>query len=111
MITWFGTEGLHRKYLKLSDFTAPGPANTWILLDEHPDSINDGFFCVDMNQANALPDGPASYHNGACGFAFADGHSEVKRWQTTEMKKVLTTQPANSPDLRWLKERTTARMR
>jgi len=23
---------------------------------------------------------PASYHNGACGFTFADGHSEIKKW-------------------------------
>jgi prepilin-type N-terminal cleavage/methylation domain-containing protein/prepilin-type processing-associated H-X9-DG protein len=111
MITWFGTDGVHRKYLKLSDFTVPGPSSTWILLDENPESINDGFFCVDMNQATALPDAPASYHNGACGFAFADGHSEVKSWKTKEMKQGLTTQPANSPDLRWLKDRTTATYR
>jgi prepilin-type N-terminal cleavage/methylation domain-containing protein/prepilin-type processing-associated H-X9-DG protein len=111
MITWFGTEGVHRKFLKLSDFTVPGPANTWILVDEHPDSINDGFFCVDMNQQNALPDGPASYHNGACGFSFADGHSEVKSWKTPEMRKAMTTLPANNIDLIWLKDRTTATKR
>jgi prepilin-type N-terminal cleavage/methylation domain-containing protein/prepilin-type processing-associated H-X9-DG protein len=60
------------------------PSRTSVILDEHPDSINDGGFAVQM----ALPgynfativDFPASYHNGACGFAFADGHSEIHRW-------------------------------
>ena len=77
--TWFGGPEF-RKYVKLGDMVDPGPTKTWVLVDEHPDSINDGFFCVDMNgypnPASAkLPDFPASYHNGACGFAFADGHS------------------------------------
>ena len=109
MITWFGTDGVDRKYLKLSDFILPGPANTWILLDENPNSINDGFFCVDMTQQTSLPDAPASTHNGACGFAFADGHSEIRSWKTKEMRQGLATLPVNNIDLRWLKDRTTAK--
>jgi prepilin-type processing-associated H-X9-DG protein len=23
---------------------------------------------------------PAAYHNGACGFLFADGHAEIHKW-------------------------------
>lgn len=115
MITWFGQDGVHRKFLKLSDFTVPGPSSTWILLDENPESINDGFFCVQMLDGHTeLPDAPASYHNGACGFAFADGHSEIKSWKTKEFRaKDPTTQThaANSPDMRWLKDRTTAKYR
>ena len=116
--TWFGGPEF-RKYTKLSDVVDPGPARTWVLVDEHPDSMNDGFFCVDMkgypNPASAaMPDVPASFHNGACGFAFADGHSEIKKWKdkrTMPPVKKTTSPPAvshaNNPDVVWLWEHTT----
>ena len=50
-------------------------------LDAH---INDAAFAVQMVEDNAttgnIIDMPAAYHNGACGFSFADGHSEIKKW-------------------------------
>src|SRR5262245_13877341 len=64
-------------YKKATDFRRP--AGTWVFLDEHPDSINDGAMVIDT-AGTAWADVPASYHNGACGFAFADGHSEIKKW-------------------------------
>ncbi|MHB8523886.1 MAG: prepilin-type N-terminal cleavage/methylation domain-containing protein [Limisphaerales bacterium] len=115
---WFGKKGLWT-YKLMSDFIEPGPAMTWVLLDEHPDSINDGFFCIDMNpypklsQAD-LPDVPASYHNGACGFSFADGHSEIHRWLDPRTKppvkktSIPTVNQANNPDIQWLWDHTTA---
>ena len=36
--------------------------------------------------AGAWQDIDASYHNGACGFSFADGHSEIKRWLSRASK-------------------------
>src|SRR6185295_18893848 len=33
-------------YQKIGEMLNPGPANTWVLLDEREDSINDGFFVV-----------------------------------------------------------------
>ncbi len=57
-----------------------------VLLDEREDSINDGFFVVDMAgypgtmRILRIVDYPASYHNGAAGIAFADGHSEIHKW-------------------------------
>jgi prepilin-type processing-associated H-X9-DG protein len=57
----------------------PQPSSTWLTLDEHPDSINDSFFIASYN-ASAWGDLPASYHNGACGFSFADGHAEIHKW-------------------------------
>ena len=41
--------------------------------------FNDAFFVTDPN-VNTWQDIPASYHNGACGFSFADGHAEVHKW-------------------------------
>jgi prepilin-type N-terminal cleavage/methylation domain-containing protein/prepilin-type processing-associated H-X9-DG protein len=67
-------------YQKTTALQYPGPAQTWVFIDEHPDSINDaGFF--NPEHANLITDTPATYHNGASGVSFADGHSEVHRWR------------------------------
>jgi prepilin-type N-terminal cleavage/methylation domain-containing protein/prepilin-type processing-associated H-X9-DG protein len=70
----------------------PEPARIFVFLDEHPDSINDGYF---LNQADySNPNGdtwwidlPASYHNGAASFSFADGHAETHRWLFARTKR------------------------
>ncbi len=67
----------YKQYLKQAE--VPKPAKTWLVLDEHPDSINDGFF-INNPTVNNWQDIPASYHNGAGGFSFADGHSEIRKW-------------------------------
>jgi prepilin-type processing-associated H-X9-DG protein len=60
------------------------PAITWVTLDEQADSINDAFFTVPYKpDATYWGDTPASYHNGACGFSFADGHAEVHKWRSS----------------------------
>jgi prepilin-type processing-associated H-X9-DG protein len=59
-------------------------------LDEHPDSINDGYFLINPG-ASQWGDLPASYHNGAAGFSFADGHSEIHRWLYPSTKRAVTT--------------------
>lgn len=83
----------------------PKPARIFIFLDEHPDSINDGYFLNKWPETSAVgtnpgaPDGdpsyderewidlPASYHSGAASFSFADGHSETHRWQNPSTKQ------------------------
>ncbi len=75
-IHW-GTSGTYRQFLKTTE--VPRPVNTWLFLDEHPDSINDGFFDNDPTQS-AWADIPASLHGGGCGFSFADGHAEMRQW-------------------------------
>lgn len=71
-----------RTYQKLSQIVLPD--KTFVLVDEHPDSINDAAFAVQMYKPDAktaqIIDFPASYHNGACGFSFSDGHSEIRKW-------------------------------
>jgi prepilin-type N-terminal cleavage/methylation domain-containing protein/prepilin-type processing-associated H-X9-DG protein len=64
---------------KSSDFRYPSPVEAWVYLDEHPDSINDASFFNPMQ--NNWVDIPGTYHNGAAGFAFADGHSEIHKWR------------------------------
>jgi len=66
------------------------PTQTWIMIDEHPDSINDAACAVKIarpTDATAqIIDFPASYHNGAAGLSFADGHSEIHQWKGSKMK-------------------------
>lgn len=70
----------YRKYDNVSDMVAPAPSNLWVFVDEHPDSINDGWNIMNPRSDNTWVDFPANYHNGACGYAFADGHAEIKKW-------------------------------
>ncbi len=76
--SWYAG-GTYRQYLKQTDVVQP--AMTWVTIDEHPDSNNDGFFIVDI-AATQWGDIPGSSHCGACGFSFADGHAEVHKWKS-----------------------------
>lgn len=102
---------------KTSDMVNPSPSKTWVVLDEREDSINDGWYAVDMDQVfnpGLVVDYPAAYHNGAGGFFFADGHSEIHKWIEPELNRpvkhdtLLTLGAQNAPkDMRWMGERTT----
>jgi len=112
---------LFKVYSKLSTITIP--SKTWVLVDEHPDSINDSAFAVQM----ALPtvpstmgdvriiDYPASFHGNACGFSFADGHSVIHRWRGSAIQprikgiEIPLNQPAGDSknDIIWLSDITT----
>jgi prepilin-type N-terminal cleavage/methylation domain-containing protein len=66
-----------RTFDRVSDIVLP--TSTWVLVDEHPDSINDAACAVQMarpgDKTAQIIDFPASYHNGACGYSFADGQA------------------------------------
>jgi len=100
---------------KLAELTRPVPSLAWVFVDEHSDSINDGCFFVNphaVGSGASWKDLPASYHNGAAGFAFADGHSEIKRWLVSATKRPVNCGDftglacPNSPDYTWIADRT-----
>ena len=109
----------YRTYYKLGDMFLPGPSMIYVLLDEHPDSINAGGFANKMvsNPASArIIDFPASYHNGAAGISFADGHAEIRKWKDPRtiqpVRFTLMTLDVASPnnqDMIWLSDRTSAK--
>ncbi len=73
----------YRQFLKSSGI--PNPAGLFVTLDEHPDSINDGFLQTDPHtdgSFKAWNDLPATYHDGGSGFSFADGHSEIHKFKS-----------------------------
>ncbi len=89
------------------------PADYFVTIDEHPDSINDGYFLNNPGGASQWGDGPAWYHNGAGGISFADGHSAIHKWSsaTTRIPVRFSWNPptfdaAGQRDYRWLIERT-----
>jgi prepilin-type N-terminal cleavage/methylation domain-containing protein/prepilin-type processing-associated H-X9-DG protein len=108
------THAIYAHPEKASGLITPGPSQTWAYVDEHPDSINDaGNFAP--NSDNNIVDVPANYHNGACGYAFADGHSEIKKWTgptiprlkiTTSTYQVNIATTSRDPDLYWISYRT-----
>jgi prepilin-type N-terminal cleavage/methylation domain-containing protein len=116
-------------YTKLSDIVAaskPGPSKLWVFLDEREDIINWGNFMVYTGgygppvapqSYGFTEDMPGIYHNLACGFSFADGHSEIHKWRDGRTCPALGTLTQgssilNSPrnqDIGWLQEHTLAR--
>jgi prepilin-type N-terminal cleavage/methylation domain-containing protein len=90
------------QYLKTSSIPQP----SWIFnfLDEHPDSINAGYF--DTGTQNPPNDPapswagshtPASFHNQACGFSFTDGHSEIHKWLNSMTATVVEANSSYNP--------------
>ncbi|MGC9941672.1 MAG: prepilin-type N-terminal cleavage/methylation domain-containing protein [Verrucomicrobiota bacterium] len=113
--------GTYTLYKKESDLAHPGAASLWVFLDENPFSINDAYL-LEEPEGNASPpvasgyiDCPASYHAGACGVSFADGHAQIRKWTDRVILgwvqgASLTPTPATLPrtDLTWLIQQTTA---
>jgi len=56
------------------------PAQTFVFTDEHPDSLNDGFFMNRLEEAPRWGNLPGSWHGGAAVLSFADGHAESHKW-------------------------------
>jgi prepilin-type processing-associated H-X9-DG protein len=83
----------------------------WVLVDEDATGLNDAAFAFTM-AAPIWYDAPGTYHNGGCGFAFADGHSETHRWLDRSDKAsggIVITDPPDQQDWAWMQERTSAR--
>jgi len=103
----------YRMFKKQTDIVTLGTANCWVLIDENPVSINDGWFCCDPSPtANNWIDKPATYHDHAGGLSFADGHAQIKVWKDANLigyKGPPLTGVTPSPpgdDLHWLGART-----
>jgi prepilin-type N-terminal cleavage/methylation domain-containing protein/prepilin-type processing-associated H-X9-DG protein len=103
----------YRQFLKLSEFTRT--SDIFVFIEEHPDSINDGYFLNKFYYPEWM-DLPASYHNGGVNLSFADGHVESHRWTCNSTLKPARPREAHLPieledpndraDFYWLMKRT-----
>lgn len=103
----------YKTFGKTSHFSGVSPAQIWVFIDEDAHSLNDGGFGFGMNTPEWI-DFPGTYHNNGCGFAFADGHSEVKRWKDGTTKVIggnvnRRAIPPPQTDWRWMRDHTSAR--
>jgi prepilin-type N-terminal cleavage/methylation domain-containing protein len=115
-------------YKKSDDITSPSPSQLWVFIDEHPDSIDDGRFVVDSERQGAaaqLISFPANFHSGASSLSFTDGHSEFHKWRdertlyhnrycgclASYAHQGFYTAAPNSPDIAWLQQRTSSKIR
>lgn len=115
----------YRNAKKTSDLVRPGPSDTWVLIDEREDSINNGLFGLEttdwfdpwVGSLAVMVNWPAAYHNRAGALNFADGHSEIHRWRDDRtippiekgVQLSFSVPSPNNEDLRWLMQRATSR--
>ena len=79
----------YKQFFQLSE--VPEPSQIFAFVEEHPDSINDGYF-LNRFYTGEWIDLPASYHNGGANFTFVDGHVQFHRW------RFASTMPPARPD-------------
>jgi prepilin-type N-terminal cleavage/methylation domain-containing protein/prepilin-type processing-associated H-X9-DG protein len=88
-----GNLGLGFGTTKPSDLNKPGPSSVFVILDEHPDSINDAIFAFNPGfspGAETWRDLPAGIHNRGGSFSFADGHAEAHKWMDSRTIQPVT---------------------
>jgi prepilin-type processing-associated H-X9-DG protein len=99
----------YRVFRKQGDLASIGASTCWVMIDENPYSINDGWFCANPDPtATSWIDKPAVYHNNASGMSYADGHSEVHKWHDQNLinyrgpaETGVTAEPGVN-DISWL---------
>lgn len=100
------------------------PDAIFVVLDERSDSINDGYFGVDMSNTGTLNgsgpsnpywiiDYPASYHAGSGRVSFADGHVETHQWlEPNTLASLGRARPGSRSsstdrDIKWIQDHCT----
>jgi prepilin-type processing-associated H-X9-DG protein len=108
-----------RIYRRVSGMKSP--VNLFVTIVERSDSINEGYFAVDLSNTGdfaggASPDpywwvdSAGMYHNNGVVLSFADGHTEHHKW--LEETSLTTGNRHTSPDdrdLAWLQGHTAER--
>jgi prepilin-type N-terminal cleavage/methylation domain-containing protein/prepilin-type processing-associated H-X9-DG protein len=101
----------HKTWTKTTTINNPTPSGAMVFIDESEYVIDDGYFIVDAFSPNVWQNYPSSRHGGAGDMAFADGHSEVRRWRGSAVKNFKNTggfvsiNAASAPDktdLNWV---------
>ncbi len=92
----------------------PPPSNVYVFVDEHPDSINDGWLTDGWPGGGGWGDLAGSYHAGSCALGFADGHAELHKWRDPGTVQPVTKNNSRNwntyapNDTLWMMQHTTA---
>jgi prepilin-type N-terminal cleavage/methylation domain-containing protein len=115
-VPWAG--GNWYLYTKQANMVNPGPSKTFIVVEENPYSIDDGFFAVDPNEVNIWNNLPAVLHGNSSVLVYGDGHASPRQWTDASMINAKPSSPtgnvmgtpatAGNPDLAWLNSVSTA---
>jgi prepilin-type N-terminal cleavage/methylation domain-containing protein/prepilin-type processing-associated H-X9-DG protein len=88
---WSTTDDPHMQ-LRLSTMHLPPPSSVFGFIDEHPASIDSGFFAIEQPRRIESDSGsdswgslPADRHRQGCNLSFLDGHVEHWRWQAPKV--------------------------
>lgn len=122
-VPWLNSMAIFARLGDISTGSTPGPAKTFVFLDEREDCVNwgnyatvmDGYSPSNPNLYAYLEDMPGMYHNRGCGFSFADGHAEMKKWVgwMPEMHYEVAYYDSaaflvpNDPDIAWMQDHST----
>jgi len=108
-----GYNAKYKAFVKVSELTRLPPVDAAVFLEENMCSMNDGYLQV-KNGAPVWPDVPGSYHVWQCGFSWADGHANLRKWVTGVLKIPVSanrtassiTTGVNNQDYRWWDQHT-----
>ena len=103
-----------KQFIRMGDI--PDPAGIFVFIEEHPNSINDGYFLYRRDELPSLwYDLPASYHNRGANISFADMHIEYRKWVSAgtvqppvenAMTLPMPVPVTDTRDYDWLMQRT-----
>ena|SRR5215469_4771623 len=122
VVNQYGSGQNWKIYNKTTEIRTPSPSDAWVFIEEHPDSINDGLFRVNLQGVAAdytggtyvWNDYPANNHGAIGVLAFADGHAGAHKWTDGALFPNPVKHSKNSnlaaiapySDLIWLRSRT-----
>ena len=91
-------------FVSEADLAAAPAAGIWIIADEDPSTLDDGWFIVTMNNSAPFANFPASRHQKGYGLNFADGHSEIYRLRDPgTMSALHSGKPISEQNADWIK--------
>lgn len=105
----------YAQFFRITDI--PRPTEIFVFAEEHPDSINDGYFLNKFYVTHWI-DLPASEHDSSAPFAFADGHAQLHRWTSRSTQQPYRPDAVEYPlyissndtsDLEWVMTRTSVK--
>jgi len=109
MNSWIGSAEMEaeeeqtpfRVFRKEKDLAAGMPSATWVIIDEHVATLDDGWFLVTMDNSRPMASLPATRHQNAYGLNFADGHAEIYRLRSfaTRISETQAEAFAEAPEL------------